>query len=317
MAVTSQLKKPISIDHNHFIWLTPMTIHYEAATHRNDQTAVEEIQKGNRHWWTNNTMSYDWTSRVGSEKYSLGWYDEIDRRFIESSKLFAHDARPFGKLIPYEAIAGKRVLEIGCGMGLHTELLAKSGAEVSAIDLSDTSVESTKNRLKLKKIEAKVQQADAETIPFADKSFDFVWSWGVIHHSSRTAKIVREISRVLAPEGETRIMVYNRDSASVFRAIMKYQIFRLGFLRGQSTDTALNRGTDGFHARHYTKDQFEDLFRAFFKDVSSEICGQEADALPLPRAIRGIAKMAVSDKWMQNRQARRGSFLFLTAKQPT
>jgi ubiquinone/menaquinone biosynthesis C-methylase UbiE len=51
---------------------------------------------------------------------------------------------------------------------------------------------------------------DAEHLAFPDASFDFVWSWGVIHHSSNTWQIVGEIQRVLKPGGTAVIMVYHR-----------------------------------------------------------------------------------------------------------
>ncbi len=153
-------------------------------------------------------------------------------------------------------------------------------------------------------------------MPFSNGEFDFVWSWGVIHHSSRTAAIVRQIARVLNSGGESRVMVYNRDGTCAWRALIKYQLLRLGAFRGRSSDEALNRNTDGFHARHYTKDQFEDLFRAFFGNVSSRVCGQVSDALPLPRRIRRPIERFFSERWLMQKQSIRGSFIFLTASQP-
>ncbi len=290
-----------------------MSKHYETSDHRSGDTDFSGVQEGNKRWWTENTMSYDWGERVPLERYSIEWYDEIDRRFVLDSALYAHENSIFDKIIPFDQLSGKRVLEVGCGMGLHTELLVRSGAAVTSVDISETSVEATRKRLGLKKLEAIIIQQDAESLPFSNNSFDFVWSWGVIHHSSRTAKIVREIGRVLTPQGSCRVMVYNRDGASAWRAIAKYRWLRLGALRGVSVDTALNRGTDGFHARHYTLDQFEDLFRAYFVNVSSEICGQIPDALPLPRIVRRLAQRFVTQGWMKRAQSRRGSFIFLSA----
>ncbi len=188
---------------------------------------------------------------------------------------------------------------------------------MTSVDISQTSVDSTKTRLELKGLTANVIQQDAEKLSFEDESFDYVWSWGVIHHSSSTGRIVRQISRVLTPEGECSIMVYNRDSASAWRSFIKYNVLMLGFFRGRSTDEALNLGTDGFHARHYTTDQLEDIFKAFFSEAESYICGQVPDALPLPRLIRGYVEKRVSDKWLKKAQSTRGSFHFLTAKYPT
>jgi len=284
-------------------------------THRTDSTPFDTVQAGNRAWWTENTMSYDWHDRIEDERFSLSWFDELDRRFIQSARLYGTDVQPFDRIIPFAALSGRDVLEIGCGMGLHTELMTRAGACVTSLDYSPTSVEATRRRMRLKGLAAAIQEGDAEGLPFSDGRFDFVWSWGVIHHSSRTAKIVREIGRVLRPEGECRIMVYNREGMAARVAFVKDHLLKCGFLRG-SFDQTLHRSTDGFSARHYVKDQFEDLFRAFFRDVSCEICGQESDALPLPRYLRRLALELVSTAWLRRRQARRGSFLFLRARQP-
>ena len=288
--------------------------HYEVASHRVDDTSFEDVQEANTAWWTEHTMSYDWNSHIDCEKFSLEWYDEIDRRFIHDSRLYGHDQAPFDRMIPFEKLKGRKVLEIGCGMGFHTELLIRAGADVTSIDISPTSVESTKRRLELKGLTANVSQQDAENIPFDDHEFDYVWSWGVIHHSSRTARIVRQISRILKSDGECALMVYNREGASAWRSIIKYNLMFLGALRGRSTDEALNLGTDGFQARHYTADQLEDLFRAFFEDVESYVCGQVPDSLPLPRVVRGLCEKMVTENWLKKTQSTRGSFLFLTAK---
>ena len=125
--------------------------------------APPEAQSGNRSWWTEHTMSYDWKDKIVRQEFSREWFDEVDRRFIESSRHFAHSDRPFGQIIPFDDIAGKRVLEIGCGMGLHTELMASAGAQVTALDISPKSVAATRARLALKDIVADVREVDAET----------------------------------------------------------------------------------------------------------------------------------------------------------
>jgi ubiquinone/menaquinone biosynthesis C-methylase UbiE len=218
--------------------------------------------------------------------------------------------------MPLERLAGKRVLEIGCGMGLHTETLARAGADVTAIDLTPTAIEATTKRLALRGLTARLIRADAEVLPFDDQSFDFVWSWGVIHHSSSTARVVRHIARVLRPEGECRIMVYNREGMSARVTLLKDHLLGGGFLH-RSFEETLYHVTDGFSARYYVAEQFEDLFRGFFKEASTEICGQDADVIPLPSRLRRLALGVVPTSYLEAAQARRGSFIFLKASQPT
>ena len=260
-------------------------------------------------------MSYDWHRELPYERFSREWFDAIDRRFLEGARLYATDREPFDRLIPRSLVEGKKVLEIGPGMGLHTELMTRRGGDVTALDLTPTAVEATTRRLALKGLAARVMQGDAERLPFDDASFDVVWSWGVIHHSARTARIVREIARVLKPDGQCRIMVYNREGMAARVALWRDHILKGKFLR-QSYDETLWGFADGFTARHYVKEQFEDLFRAFFEEVSSEVCGQEADAIPLPRKLRAVARRFTTDSFVQRAQARWGSFIFLRAARP-
>jgi len=212
-------------------------------------------------------------------------------------------------------LAGANVLEIGCGMGLHTELMTRAGARVTAVDLSPTSVEATQQRMQLKGLSARVLEGDAEQLPFDPGSFDFVWSWGVIHHSSRTGRVVRNIARVCRPNAEVRVMVYNRDSAWAASIFVRDYLMKGLFLR-QSFEETLYRSSDGFTARFYIREQFEDLFRAFFQNVSSEIMGQESDVVPLPRQVRSQVLKLLPDSYKRTAQAKRGSFIFLTASAP-
>ena len=51
---------------------------------------------------------------------------------------------------------------------------------------------------------------DAEQLQFPDSSFDLIWTWAVIHHSSNTRRILEEMRRVLRPGGKAIVMVYHR-----------------------------------------------------------------------------------------------------------
>lgn len=282
---------------------------------RSEEHGVEAVQHGNKQWWTDNTMSYDWHNEIQAPRFSLPWFDAIDSRFIDSARLYGTDQQPFDRIIPFARLNGAEVLEIGCGMGLHTELMARAGARVTAVDLSPTSVEATTRRLELKGLPGRVQEADAEALPFPSQSFDFVWSWGVIHHSSRTGRVVKEIARVCKPGAEVRVMVYNRNGAWAYSILVRDHILKRRFL-SHSFEETLYHSSDGFTARFYVREQFEDLFRTFFENVSSELMGQESDVVPLPRQLRKVAIKLLPAPYQQRAQSRRGSFIFLTAARP-
>jgi len=108
--------------------------------------------------------------------------------------------------------AGERVLEIGVGLGADHEQFARAGAKLTGVDLTPRAVEHTRRRLALMGLSSDLQVANAEALPFADASFDHVYSWGVLHHSPDTAKAFAEALRVLRPGGQFRFMIYNKWS---------------------------------------------------------------------------------------------------------
>lgn len=283
-----------------------------------EQKAVTEMspvdrQAGNQSWWTSQTMSYDWKEKVEHQRFTLEWYDAIDQRLIHGSRLFIDPAHPFADLMRTDQLAGKRVLEIGCGMGFHSEILSRSGAELTSIDLSPTSVEATTKRFALKSLKGNICRMDAEKLEFEDASFDFVWSWGVIHHSSHTARILREIRRVLKPGGEAGVMVYALEGMPAYITMMTR--YALGFWgKRASLDQYLWKDSDGFSARYYSSDQWRDLVSLFFDVEEERLCGQDADVVPLPRQIRGIGLKFLSAAKQRELAARRGSLLFTRLK---
>jgi SAM-dependent methyltransferase len=282
---------------------------------RSEELTSVEVQRGNSVWWTRNPMAYDWTGKIKLPRFSSGWYEAIDAEFLRGSRLFATFQQPFDRIIPISELRGARVLEIGCGMGLHAQTMAAAGAEVTAIDLTPTAVEATCRRLALRGLRAHVLQCDAENLPFKTGTFDFVWSWGVIHHSSRTARVVREIARVLNKTGKCRVMVYNREGMPARICFIRDYVLKGRFIR-QSFEETLYQFTDGFSARFYVREQFEDIFRAFFKDVSAEVFGQESDAIPLPSPLRRWVVAIVTERYLCKAQAKRGAFIFIRASRP-
>jgi len=157
----------------------------------------------------------------------------------------------------YARWRNRDVLEVGCGLGTETVRFARAGARVTAVDLTATAVELTARRLADEGLEGTVRQADAEELPFADASFDLVYSWGVLHHTPDTAAAINEVARVLRPGGEALVMLYNRRS--IFAAAVW---LRRGLLQRRSLEVALatveSPGTKG-----YTRRELEALFAPF------------------------------------------------------
>ncbi|HLK11862.1 MAG TPA: methyltransferase domain-containing protein [Candidatus Binatia bacterium] len=131
---------------------------------------------------------------------------------------------------------GRRVLEVGCGIGTDTVSFARAGADVTAVDLSGVSLGITRDRLAAYGLTAKLVQGSAEDLGFLPEAhFDLVYSFGVVHHTPHPERAIAGMRRVLAPGGELRLMVYNRWS---YKAL---GICARGLLRGKTDFARLVR----------------------------------------------------------------------------
>jgi SAM-dependent methyltransferase len=95
---------------------------------------------------------------------------------------------------------GRRVLEIGPGPGLTTEILARVAPELTAIEIDPTLAKATRNRVPA----ARVVQGDATRMPFADGAFSAVVCLTMLHHlpvSELQDRLFVEVHRVLGPGG--------------------------------------------------------------------------------------------------------------------
>jgi ubiquinone/menaquinone biosynthesis C-methylase UbiE len=244
-------------------------------------------------------MTYDWEKTLQIDPGTLKWYDEIDRRFLESAYYAAgQNGQPFGRFLKPDLVSGKQVLEIGCGMGTHAEMLLRNGARLTAIDQTALAAESTRRRLELKQLDARVLQQDAENLSLPDRSFDVVWTWGVIHHSSYTEQCVSEISRVLRPGGRLMMMVYYRPSLVVYLHCGLVRGVLLGQLLRQSLHQIYVNATDGFYARVFSKSELRALLAPQFHSLQITVVGLKAELYPIPRNSLKIALERMTPDWL-------------------
>jgi ubiquinone/menaquinone biosynthesis C-methylase UbiE len=94
----------------------------------------------------------------------------------------------------------KNVLELGCGNGTYSKVLAKNADSLLATDLSDEMVGASKERLKNYN-NIKVDKANCFDLPYPDKSFDTVFMANLIHIISNRNKALEECKRVLKKGG--------------------------------------------------------------------------------------------------------------------
>jgi SAM-dependent methyltransferase len=147
---------------------------------------------------------------VGSREY----FDEVEaRKYLVEPHIPA--------FAEFSRWAGKRVLEIGCGIGTDTLNFARAGARVTAVDLSEKSLELARRRADVlglaDRIDFRIADAErlSEVIP--PEPYDLIYSFGVIHHTPDPGRVVEQVRRhFVHAESEFKLMVYHRRSWKVF-----------------------------------------------------------------------------------------------------
>lgn len=147
------------------------------------------------------------TKEIGSESY----FNEVEKR-----KYFVEPHIP--KFADFEKWKGKKVLEIGCGIGTDSVNFARAGAHLTCIDLSDVSLELTKKRFEVFNLVGNFYCGNSEDlskiVPIED--YDLIYSFGVIHHTENPSKILKEIQKFMGDHTVVKLMLYAKYSWKSF-----------------------------------------------------------------------------------------------------
>ena len=165
--------------------------------------ANELVEKIKQYWNTQPCNVKHSMSEPGTEQY---WNEVTERRFFVEPHL-----RDFAS---FHLWRGKRVLEIGSGIGSDAVEFARHGAEYVGIDLSAESVVMSQQRFELFGLTGEfhvMDGADTEAVAKLGK-FDLVYSCGVLHHYPDMGTCLDNIRDALVPNGEFRMLVYAKNS---------------------------------------------------------------------------------------------------------
>jgi SAM-dependent methyltransferase len=178
-------------------------------------------------FWSSNQPGFEFAhARRGSPEF----YAEIEQqRYVREPHV--------PEIARFEEWRGRDVLDVGCGIATDGVRFARAGARYVGVDASPTAVELARGRLELEGLEGTVLEGSATELPFADNSFDLIWSHGVIHHIDGTAAAVDEFHRVLRPAGIALVMLYHRRS-------FNYGVTIMGVRRLLAASLLLPRSTE-------------------------------------------------------------------------
>ena len=155
-----------------------------------------------RSYWNERIHDLEMTTQpVGTSAF----FDELDDyRFDKLAYL--------PQVIDFGGYKGRRLVEVGCGVGTDLVRFARGGAQVVGVDLSETAVRLARQNLATHGQRGAAIVGDGAALPFGDKSQDVVYAHGVLQYAPDPRRIVEEALRVLVPGGTAIFMVYNRVS---------------------------------------------------------------------------------------------------------
>jgi SAM-dependent methyltransferase len=139
-----------------------------------------------------------------NEYARFGWDDAVYNQQYEESVF-----RRKSLLVPQE-VAGKLVLDAGCGNGRYTYWAERYGGRVIGIDLGDGVESAGQNTAELSDIQ--IVQADIFNLPFVDRTFDVIFSIGVLMHTGDARKATACLHQKLKPGGSLTIHLYGRGN---------------------------------------------------------------------------------------------------------
>ena len=173
-------------------------------------------------------------------------------------------------VLDFPSMAGKRVLEIGHGMGCDLVHAAQAGASVHGVDITPNHHEIAKRHFQANGLEADLRLCDASDLPFASNSIDIVYSLGVLHHTDDTIRCIGEAYRVLKPGGIFIVALYhfwslNHLALVLQRGLWHGDLRRLGY---RNLLSLVEHGADGVTIRPLVKLYSRRQLRTILGDFS-------------------------------------------------
>jgi len=143
---------------------------------------------------------------------------------VEARKYFVEPHIP--RFADFSRWQGKRVLEIGCGIGTDTMNFARHGALVTAVELSEKSLGVAKQRARVCGLQERIRfclgNAEELTSFVPVEPYDLVYSFGVIHHTPHPEKVIEQSRHFMGPGSTLKIMVYHRYSWKALGILLTY-----------------------------------------------------------------------------------------------
>jgi len=188
----------------------PATRESLRATAFRDASLTDQVQE----FWDRRPCNIRHSPKtLGTREY----FDEVEARRYMVEPHIPRFAR-------FERWRGKKVLEVGCGIGTDAICFARAGALLTAVDLSPVSLEIARQRFEIYGLKANFYCGNAEQLSslVPVEPFDLIYSFGVIHHTHHPGNALAELRKFCGSATELRLMLYSKWSWKICWIIAKY-----------------------------------------------------------------------------------------------
>ena len=120
----------------------------------------------------------------------------------------------------HSVLKDKKILDVGCGGGLLSEALAKQGAKVTAVDISDALIAIAKNHAQKQQLNIDYRCQDVEILAKTTKSFDIVICMELLEHIPDPLQMIKACSLLAKPGGKLFFSTINRNFKSYFFTVI-------------------------------------------------------------------------------------------------
>jgi SAM-dependent methyltransferase len=167
-----------------------------------------------------------WNSRPCNVRHSSKSPESVEFFDEVATKRYRAEPHILSFMSP-ETWKGKRVLELGCGMGTDAIQFAKAGAEVVCVDLTENSLALCKKNFSVHGLSGEFFLGNIEELStilpeYYKGTFDLIYSFGVIHHTPVPSNVFKQVPHFLNKDGQLRCMLYSRFSYKLFWLMHEY-----------------------------------------------------------------------------------------------
>ena len=209
----------------------------------------------------------------GTGEY-LSALDPGSREFFDAVRHNRYEVtdRWMTRAIDFEMARGKKLLEIGYGLGTDLLMFCEGGAEVYGVDLSEEHHRLAQQNFEVHGKPCVLKLGDAASLDFPDGFFDYVYSHGALHHTPDTERCLSEARRVLKPGGRMILSLYHTYSAYHLFSMLLYQ----GMLKGKLAElgyrglmSTVEYGANGRDIKPLVKTYSKKRLKRLMADLSS------------------------------------------------